>query len=357
MIYIYNALSVLLFGFAFKNKIKDEKVKRKFLTLCFLQMFIIQGFRASSVGTDTSFYLGVYDRYLGHEYEAFLFTHFEPGFQAMYSLLHRFNLDGQYILIICSAFTLTNIALIIYIKSDDVVLSTWLFACMFFPNSCNIMRQYLAASIALWSYVFITDKKYLKAFISIGIALLFHTTALLFLIPIIIYKVKNWNLIRNSIIFLSVIIVIFGNRVMTLVLSTIGKGYYLSSDLFGVSRLFRMTTFFTFVFAFVLWDYMKNNTKEKLNDLVNFFFCVSFMNFTCGLLYLRFEYFSRIIELFNMFLMFAFPLCVVNIHSKYKQLVSMGLIIVPAFLLINQVYNSKSGISEYAMFFCDGSIK
>lgn len=158
MIFIFNAFSILLYGLIVKRKLTEDEYKKRYLALCFFQMLLIQGLRSAEVGTDTIMYTEVYNNYLHSEYYAYRFTHFEKGFQLLYDILHRVSADEQGLLITMSAIAMAGFGYFIYKNSQDVLMSTFLFACMFYPNSFNISRQYLALSLSINSYELIREK-------------------------------------------------------------------------------------------------------------------------------------------------------------------------------------------------------
>lgn len=349
MVFIYNTLFVLISGYLLEGKLKQDKQKKRYLFVCFLQMFLIQGLRHADVGTDTSYYVTVYERFTNSEYYSFLFTHFEVGFQTVYTILKSINADAQILLLLVSGVTMINFAYFIYKNSDSVWLSTFIFACMFYPNSFNIMRQYLAVSIAINAFQFFMENKYVKASIIIIIASLFHMTALILFVPMILYKVKNWKLSRNLILACSCVVLVFGDQIVKIALELLSKSFYLTG--FEVNRLFRMTTMLTLLFSVLTWYFMKKNQNDEYKNYFNLFTCIAFINLNVGLLYLRYEFFSRIIEILNLFLIISFPLAIRQIRSYYRPIIKLGTIMVPFLLMINTVFNSGSGIENYKMFF------
>lgn len=349
MIYIYNSLSILLLGILLNKKLDSPKYKKIYLIFCFIQMILIQGLRDISVGTDTTLYVNTYNNYLHNKSYFYQFMHFEYGFQLLYIILQKMNMSSQQMLIIVSSLTMFGFAYFIYKNSKNVYISTFIFACMLYPNSFNIMRQYLAISIAINSYQFIINNKYIRGFILIFIGSLFHITAILMLIPLILNFVKNWSLIRNIIIVSSILCFIFGNQIVNKVLPILGKSFYLKG--YNVDRLFRMTTLMTIIFSMLMF-YFSNKIKEKedkkeLKLLTN----IAFVNINFGILYLKYEFFSRVIEALNSFLIIGIPIGLGQIQSYYKILIKIGIYCLPFLLMLNAIYNSGSGIEFYKMYF------
>lgn len=350
MIFIYNVIFILFIGMLYGKKLQIEKYKKHYLFIVFLQMFLIQGLRSVEVGTDTSFYVNVFDNYLHSEYYSFLFTHYEPGFQGIYILLKQLNLSSQWLLILISAITMICFAIFIYRNSINVVLGTFVFACLIYPNSFNIMRQTLGLSIAINSLYFIINNKYIKAAILILVATLFHATSFLMFIPFILHIVKNWKLARNLILFSGTIFFVLGNKIMEMLLPLVGKSYYLSG--FDVTRVFRMTTMITLIIAFISLYFLNNTSKDNIyRKQLNLFSCIAFVNMIFGLLYLKFEFFSRIIEFFNAFLILAVPIWIIVCKRKYWKICRFGFCVVFFCLMLNSVFNSGSGIENYKFFF------
>lgn len=348
MIFVYNALSIFLIGFLLKKKLKLKRIRKKFIFFAFFQMFLIQALRSPDVGTDTMYYITVYENFLSSEYYAFLYTHYEPGFAALYQLLTHFGLNSQILLAVISAATMTGFAVFVYKNSEDPHMSILLFACMFFPNSLNICRQYLAASIAINALPLIIDKKYIKAIILVSVASLFHLTAWFMLVPLVLILVKNWNKMRTALLLSTMVFFVFGDYIVTILLTTFRKTFYLTG--FEVNRIFRMTTGLTILFAILTWYFAKKTTETEYKSLADLLSCVAFVNMDFGTLYLKYEFFSRLIELTNLYLLISIPNGIVYTQTKYKQIIKVGMIILLFLLMLNSVYNSKSGVSEYSFF-------
>lgn len=349
MVFIYNAVSVLVLGILLNKKLENPKYKKIYLLICFFQMMLIQGMRNIDVGTDTQLYVNTYNEYLHNSIYSFQFTHFEYGFQVLYNIFHKLNINSQLMLIIISSITMFGFAYFIYKNSKNVYLSTFIFACMLYPNSFNIMRQYLALSIAINSYQLAIKGKYFKGMLLIGIGALFHTTVLLLVIPLVLYYVKNWKLQKNTIIIFDILCLFFGTFIVNKLLILLGKSYYIVG--YNVDRLFRLTTLITIIIALLTWYFARKATDKEDKQVLNYLTCISFFNVGCGILYLKYEFMSRIIELLNSFILVSIPLGLVQTKFYYKPLVKIGVYCIPFLLMLNSVFNSGSGIEIYKMFF------
>lgn len=352
MIFTFNALSILLYGLIVKRKLTEDKYKKRYLALCFFQMLLIQGLRGVNVGTDTIMYTEVYNNYLHSEYYAYQFTHLEKGFQLLYSVLHRVSADEHGLLITMSAITMAGFGYFIYKNSKDVLMSTFLFACMFYPNSFNISRQYLALSLSINSYELIREKKYIKAALLTIVAFSIHQTSILMLVPFFIGWLKNWKAIRNILLVLSVVVFLFGGKIVAIVLPLVGKSYYISGAgaNYSVNRLFRMTTALTVVIATVVLYLTKRVARED-KEQMNILSGVAFVNMIFGVLYLKFEFFSRLIESMNLYILVSLPIGIHKARTRYRLLIEVGVYGIAFLLMLNAVFNSNSGVESYKMFF------
>lgn len=346
MIFIYNVLFILLLGFFMKNKIETKQGKKIFLFITFFQMALIQGLRSITVGTDTSLYVNTYNNYLFSEYYSFQFTHFEPIFKFIYEICHKFNFNSTHFLLLISSITMFGFAYFIYKNSKNVIFSTFLFACLLYPNSFNIMRQYLALSISINSYNFFADKKYFKGILLVLFSSFIHSTSILLLLLIPLNYLKKPKTKVLILITLLPIFYLFGNYIVSNALILVGKSFYASR--YYANRIFRLTTFITFL-SFLLTELFRKNCtddKKEISLLSN----ICFLNVFFGILYLKYEYFSRVIELFNSFLIISIPL---GMKYKFylKPIIRVIVFIVPLLLMINSIFNSGSGIENYTFFF------
>ena len=349
MIFLYNSLFVLLFGFLNINKLKSNKWKKIYLLICFFQMFLIQGLRDVSVGTDTSFYVNVYNNYHNNEYYSFLFTHYELGFQFLYNFLHYLNIDYQGMLLIVSGVTMLGFANFIYRTSSNLILSVFIFSCLLYPNSFNIMRQFLALSLSINAISLIFKEKYISSSILILFSSLFHTMSLLMFIPLILSLFKNWKLSIYILLLSCVIFFFFGSYIVNFGATIFNKQFYINND-FSVNRLFRTTTLITMIICIIM-IYCTRFNKSKVDNKFKLLTCISIVNLNFGILYLKYEFMSRIIEMFNSFLLISFPLASYEIKTYYRPIIKIMVWAIPVVLLINSVFNSGSGIENYKFFF------
>ena len=350
MIYMYNVLFILILGFLMKNKLNDSKWKKRYLFIVFFQMALIQGLRGINVGTDTHLYVNTYDNYLTNSYYYFQYIHFEPIFRLIYTICHFLKFNSSHMLLLVSLITMFGFAFFINKNSKNVVLSVFLFACLLYPNSFNILRQYLALSISINAYPLIFEKKYFRGIFLIVFSYFIHSTSLLLLLLIPLRYIKKTKTRVLLLIILLPITYFFGENFVFLGLNILGKTFYVSR--YMADRLFRMTTGVTILFYLLseLFVHICKNENDNEKQELIFLSNICALNVLFGILYLKLEYFSRIIELFNTFLIISIPLGVKN-SSCINLIVKVFIYLCPFLLMLNAIFNSGSGIEHYNFIF------
>lgn len=166
-------LNIVLAWIAQKENRKDV------LLLAALTMTLVAGLRATSVGIDTAQYteqfrllkLGRFD----------LVYAMEKSFMYLCSILMIIFRDAHFLFAIFAAVTHGFVLLRLWDFKEDICLP-WSVACyqiMFFPESLNVMRQLIAIAIVFYATRYISKKKYTRFLVYVGVAFLFHNSALI----------------------------------------------------------------------------------------------------------------------------------------------------------------------------------
>ena len=133
--------------------------------------------------------------------------HTSPGFQALEKFLILLNADVQWLYVITSAWILFFIMLSILNLSDAPALSCLMFVITSnYFLSLNIVSQYMAISMCLFSYKFVENRKPIQFFLLVLAASCFHISALVFLPVYFLPKIKLKPLICTILIILFFII-------------------------------------------------------------------------------------------------------------------------------------------------------
>jgi hypothetical protein len=217
MIYLITSVfSTLFFFLADKALLSKLKVTHIFFVLIALLFpSILAGCRDLTVGTDTLLYMVPYfqdARYCG-TYSFFLERH--PQLEPLYGLL-------VYVIASCT----DNVAWFLFFQQFIVILLVYISAyklrknvpiwfpmaiyfLVFFHLGMNIIRQMLALSFCLISFVYLLKRNCLKSFILYLPALGFHSTAFIYLLVYPIYYLAKKRAVSVLWFYVGIGLVIF----------------------------------------------------------------------------------------------------------------------------------------------------
>ena len=171
----------------FKKSIKsNDKAKRIYLCICGFAMFLLIALRHNSVGSDDSFNYYNNWSYLqslsfdsmknyvpGHEMEA--------GYLYTVWALSKVFVNPQFVFVFSGLFFSIAVCRYIYINSKEPTISLVMFFCLgLYTFMVQGLRQSIAMSICLFAIEYCKEKKPIKFFVLIVIAMLFHKSAIAF---------------------------------------------------------------------------------------------------------------------------------------------------------------------------------
>lgn len=172
----------------------DNRYKIRYMLTCGVIITIILGLRDPSLGsTDTQNYIYMFKSAISCENWSDFFSvdSVEYGFQYFLWVLSRVFENPQMLLVITSAIYISSVFYYIYKNSLNITMSIVLYVTicgMFFQ--LQGMRQAVAMSICLYAYELLMKEKNIRFFILMGIAYLFHQTAIVFIVVFVISKLK-----------------------------------------------------------------------------------------------------------------------------------------------------------------------
>lgn len=182
---IYILLTVLLYVAARQSVQRNTFVFIAGAVFCYAVIF---GLR-SGVGVDFWGYQGWYnDAMLGLN----TYDHVEPGFKMLLDLSASMRLPFSFFLFLIAFLQLILVfAALSRFKSVYKALAiTFMLGCVWLTYA-NGLRQQLAFSIFAFSLQYLADRKMLKYFIGVGIATLFHTSAILLFLIYPLFAIKE----------------------------------------------------------------------------------------------------------------------------------------------------------------------
>ena len=296
-----------------------------FLSVAWVLLSLLEGFRSFSVGTDTSAYVS-------------LFKHprssLEGGFQLLISLVHKFSNNPTIFLLVCAFITNGLVLLAI-----NVFLSVYFYVALYYYFiSYNALRQYLAVAVLLNAFWYAKQKKWIKYAIMMLIAVSLHTVAIVGLIYIPIF-LGNDEVVSKK----KAILIVGGGIAATLSLDSlmellfrivpqykiyVGSSYLTDSG--GIQQPIVNTAI---LLAFICLSTKK--AKEKSPYVLPFLLAVI-------LSFLQMKLFSaqRFLWCFDIFSIFLLPSVMLNnrLETKSKTIFNVG-VIVAALLFMTYYLN------------------
>ena len=242
----------------------------------------------------------------------------------------------------------------IYKESPYPVLSVIIyFGAGFYFHSLNLMRQYLAISVLLFSYKYLIDKKYILYAAAIITASLFHSIALIFAIALLLCDKEVFDLKRTIIV--SILLLIFGRFIWRFIIDLIVNhtrfAVYIGSK-FDKSKLRIEDIIFNAILYLIIY-YLYRHTKDvgrKEKFFLNMQACSLFFMILASTMYLLFR-FSFIFGIFNI-ISIPYFLKKSDIESKKKIAVLIVLIItIGAYITKMNIIGNTDEVKPYKTIF------
>lgn len=266
--YIFNIIIILLTSFIFHFiPIKKEKKDIIFLSIVFIEFFIILAFREPI--SDMIKYCQYYSIFGKMSWSELLDFEWEKGYTFLNKILYIINPDKRFFIVITSALSLIGPYVFIRKYSKNYLMSTLMFVAMnFFGYYYYVLRQVLALSILLISITFIRNKKIFKFIFCVLIATSFHKSSILFLLGYFIFNFKITNKYLSSVAIGLIVLMPFKNIIVKFVSSFIYQEYFGLSTSSGYELLFMMVFIFGIIYVFNLLNVTNKDDTIFYNQYV-----------------------------------------------------------------------------------------
>lgn len=291
----------------------------------------------------------------------------EGGFALLNWIAYQF---GDYSILLGLAAAAVVIPAAFAIKHDYRNLSVgliWLlFLMTIYLTSYNIMRQMIAASFVLFSFRYITERKLLPFALSILVAILFHTSAIVFAPCYFLYSTKPGLSFKQAIFAIIILAIILNMSFLASALEGVEGldkyANYIEENDRANNREFVFNLFYTFIF--VLCHKRMYRVDPRSNFLLYLSVIAVILNFTGFMT----PFIKRVAIFFSIF---NIPLAAIWIKSFSSYTRAIAFIFIIGFyfsrlIVINYVlkqghmipYNTKSTyhsqyLSQYENPFSD----
>lgn len=297
LVYIFTfSISCLFIGLA--ERIKRNHVKFLLLFLAIIIPSIISGLRAETIGTDVSSYIKqlVYLANSTDHYSSFInytgtllngdqVSRFEKGYMTLVYVCSKIS-PTLFLNLFISEFLILSLVLwglcrFKKNKSISLVLGFYTFYALFFNPSLNILRQSIAMAILFLAYTFLIENRYITYIILVFLASLFHQTAAIGFIALLVYLcIKKNNrrydiVLKNStsicitqnfitVLLLWLFFIVFFSLLLKPILQMVGLNRLVWSSLLKVQSVSINQLIMRLPFLVLLllsWRYLKDTSK------------------------------------------------------------------------------------------------
>ncbi|MCI9022330.1 MAG: EpsG family protein [Eubacterium sp.] len=177
----------------FSSHVKEIHKRMIFDAFCLLLVFLA-AMKNPSVSPDTEAYVDFFYRETPPLSLNILRTNyfFESGYVFLNSAVKYFRMDYHMLFFIVAAISvlLYRHVILKYSKYRFLSLFTYI-SCFYFLNEIVIIRSGIAGAIILFNICSIVEKKYVRAVITVLIAMSFHSIAIVGILPLLMYGMEH----------------------------------------------------------------------------------------------------------------------------------------------------------------------
>lgn len=316
--------------------------KRKYnLSVLFLTLIFILIKVFNLTGRDISKSGGYYYNFISaSSFSSFMDQEIEIGFKLLTIIIRNITSNYNIYLMIINFLTVVPIIYIFnkYFNKVDLFTTVLMYMSIFFFASFSPIRQCLAASIGLLVFDCLKEKKMIKSFIWIIIAILIHSSSIVYFIPCLMVNFKVIN--KKSIPWLmSILFVLFILEKNSIFSWFAGSSRYVAYS--TIEGTFGMQQFVYYIPLILLITYCRKYSDEY-NIKISYSYV--FTSFCFGLL-------GYIITIFGRFYITFIPIIIIigyNVkllkmeHPKIKWVINLLIIlycIMRFWIYISEYYN------------------
>lgn len=341
---------------------KNDKTKDSlFLILSFFVLFVVVAFREMTMGNDTLSYIKVFKECNNLKWNILNYnSYFEKGYLVFNILLSYVCSNSRFFMIIMSAIFNYSVYNFIKNNSQNYLMSILMYInLLFFYQSMTMMRQFFALSIVLlFGIKFIKEKKIIKYIITIVIASLFHSTALITIFLYPLYYAK-YNKKRVFYIFLSSLLIFsFLNQIYPIISSLFKReNFYLA--MMGETKLANIISMLIFcaiyLFSIII---IKRDKKEECS----FYLYTTIFTAVIYFISINMAILSRASQYYAIFSIISLPNIIkVNVSERklvYNSILIFFMILYSTIIMLyrpewNSAYNYKSCLFVNEGYVCD----
>lgn len=340
MFYLFIMLVSFVFAYiAKKKKIRLTKMSRfEIWTILFFGIIVFVKC-LNTTGRDIRH--GYYMNFLSADsLNEFRDKSLEIGFRLLCVFSKKICNNYQFFLFVVGIFTVIPVYYFIkkYKDNIDVPSAILMYLSLFFINGFSPMRMALAASISLFAFDAMVEKKIFKAMSWICIAACFHVTALILFIPLMfcLFRIFNRKFVGISFLLLFLMILIGRNSISSLLANS--SRYYVYKSFNTVDIGFEQIAYY--LPLFFLFGLVRKKSSNNHFDKISFLYLS--LGFLCGMM-------GYIVSIFGRFYLMIIPIIIIIPYyiSIAKSLYPRKKIMIDALLIIYCIGRFLIYITQY----------
>lgn len=282
--------------------------KQTYILVPLLLLMFTFGLRAY-VGIDDINYYRVFDYLSNHDNWNEYFYEMEYSFFVICKSVHYFGFNKQLVFFIYSGLSFLFLGLSINKICEKKIEILFVFISFFifsFINSITLMRQFLSATIILYSITQLADNKKMNSLLLLLLAAVFHTGAIVCTVIWLLYFIPTR--VNNKLkIGIPIIAIFIGNtEIITHIMAAIVKyipqyEHMLNNELYGTNQEIGIAVYALFIIYCInllLKNKYEGNNPYK-NDLLergqSVYFTLSFLTTSLGWIHRANFYFSMFV--------------------------------------------------------------
>lgn len=306
--HIYLLFTLIIISMMIIYTVTNKKILYWITTMC---MCLFIGLRYK-VGTDYDTYNSIFKN---AKYKSFENYDGDLGFLILSKAISVFTENARVHFLLVSSLIVVIMMIFIYKNSSLKYMSVFLYITMCgYLSSFNIMRQWIAISICVYSIKYIQKNNKLKYYICVGIAAMFHITAIIF-IPIKLLMDLEWN--RKTYLIIGGIGILVCLNLNFFIMMA-GKATRFSNYINGYYTNVGANVMFLLVFGSMMaFCYLNRGLLE--NGMNNIFLKISFINIIFLLFGTQGLIFNRLAGYFNIGFIICIPEILNTMNKKEKR--------------------------------------
>lgn len=343
-------LVIFLFALLFIADTATFKIGEKKYNImsivCVILFCFLATVRDFTEGVDTLVYLDIFNMFSrGDSFDEVksIYTIIEEGYLIFLQTCAIISSDERFFLFAHAIIIYTVLVNFIYKKSSIPFLGILIFYALYFHTTINTMRQYLALSFVLLSFLALEKDSRILSLFLFAIAISFHRTSF-FSLPILIFFIKNIK--TKSFIFLelgvivSFFIVGYSQDVILYFMDLLGYSYYFGTqhlEGFKTSGTLSFLLLCLLIFSVFSLMYLHEFNKLSLRSYYSIIF-LSTLSVCLNLLSNIIALAARVALYYNIFLILLFcevcSLLTRRFPRKYIELVSFPFVAIGVYVTL-----------------------